>query len=162
MGSISVIRTINGPDLAYPRLRTLAENSLQVIDNRFPVFLVKARSMGKDEGQRLGVVEIGRIRFPIALDGRHQWIGRTRVKDMRLGIKSDTHGERVGTESDKSMLKREDALTKITGNCERSEHLWLRVEGPDKQIQIVAAQMLSVNFYMPHILAISRSFLTKT
>jgi len=47
-------------------------------------------------------------------------------------------------------------------DCERSEHLWLRVEGPEKQIQIVAAQMLSVNFYMPHILAISQSFLTKT
>jgi len=35
---------------------------------------------------------------------------------------------------------------KTNYNCERSEHLWLRVEGPDKQIQIVAAQMLSVNF----------------
>ena len=115
LGGIPMIRTINGPDLANPRLRTLAENNLHVINNRFPVLLVKARSVGKDEGQRLGIAEIGRIWFPIALDGRHQGIGRTRVKDIRLGIKSGTHGGPVGTESDKSMFKREQrALTKVT------------------------------------------------
>jgi hypothetical protein len=46
--------------------------------------------------------------------------------------------------------------TNLSVSCERSE-----LEGPDKQIQIVAAQMLSVNLCMPYILAISQLFLTK-
>ena len=58
----------------------------------------------KKEGQCLGVIEIERIWFQIALDSQHQGIGQTGVKDIRLGIKSCTHGEPIGGESDKSML----------------------------------------------------------